>query len=137
MILVHQIDHIAIAVADLEAASRFFVDVLGLAVSPPEEVLEQRTRVAFIQLGEVRIELVQPMGEDSPVGKFIAKRGEGIHHIALRTGDIVSALALMKSKDVPLIDQNPRVGAHGAQIAFVHPKAVSSVLTELCQPATH
>lgn len=134
MSLVKQIDHIAIAVSDIDEASKFFVDALGLEVSAPEEVTEQKTRVAFIQIGEVRIELVEPMSDDSPVAKFIAKRGQGIHHVAYQTGDIVGALDALKAKDIPLIDKEPRVGAHEAKIAFIHPKAVSGVLTELCEP---
>jgi len=134
MSLIKQIDHIAIAVNDIQEASTFFVDVLGLEVSAPQDVPEQKTRVAFVQIGEVRIEFVQPMSDDSPVAKFIAKRGQGIHHVAYETGDIIGALAAMKAKDVPLIDKEPRVGAHDAKIAFVHPKGVSGVLTELCEP---
>lgn len=134
MSLIKQIDHIAIAVNDIDEAAKFFVDVLGLSVSAPQDVPEQKTRVAFVQIGEVRIEFVQPMSDDSPVAKFIAKRGQGIHHVAYETDDIVGALEALKAKDVPLIDKAPRVGAHDAQIAFVHPKGVSGVLTELCQP---
>jgi methylmalonyl-CoA/ethylmalonyl-CoA epimerase len=134
MSLIKQIDHIAIAVNDIHEASKFFVDVLGLEVSAPQDVPEQKTRVAFVQIGEVRIEFVQPMNDDSPVAKFIAKRGQGIHHVAYETGDILSALDALKAKDVPLIDKEPRVGAHEAKIAFVHPKGVSGVLTELCEP---
>ena len=134
MSLVDKIDHIAIAVNSIDEASRFFVDVLGLSVSAPEDVPEQKTRVAFVQLGEVRIEFVQPMSEDSPVAKFITKRGQGIHHIAYHTDDIVAALKAVQEKDVPLIDKEPRVGAHNAKIAFVHPKGVSGVLTELVEP---
>jgi len=133
MSLVKQIDHIAIAVNDIDEASKFFVDVLGLEVSAAQDVPEQKTRVAFVQIGEVRIEFVQPMSDDSPVAKHIAKRGQGIHHIAYETGDIRGALEAMKAKGVPLIDQEPRVGAHDARIAFVHPKGVSGVLTELCE----
>jgi methylmalonyl-CoA/ethylmalonyl-CoA epimerase len=133
MSLVKKIDHIAIAVSDINASSKFFVDVLGLEISPPEDVVEQKTRVAFVQVGEVRIELVQPMSDDSPVAKHIAKRGQGIHHIAYETDDIVGALDALQAKDVPLIDKAPRVGAHDAKIAFVHPKGVSGVLTELCE----
>jgi len=133
MTLVKQIDHIAIAVNDINDASKFFVDVLGFEVSAPQDVPEQKTRVAFVQIGEVRIEFVQPMSDDSPVAKFIAKRGQGIHHVAYETNDIVGALDALKAKDVPLIDKEPRVGAHDAKIAFVHPKGVSGVLTELCE----
>ncbi len=133
MSLTEKIDHIAIAVSDIAEASRFFVDVLGLELSEPEDVPEQKTRVAFIQVGEVRVELVQPMSEDSPVARFIEKRGQGIHHIAYATSDILGALDAMKAKGVPLIDERPRSGAHDAKIAFVHPKGASGVLTELCE----
>ncbi|MFH2011007.1 MAG: methylmalonyl-CoA epimerase [bacterium] len=133
MSLIKKIDHIAVAVNDIDEASQFFVDVLGLEVSAPEDVPAQKTRVAFVRIGEVKIEFVMPMSEDSPVAKFIAKRGQGIHHICYETGDIASALDTLKSKDVPLIDQEPRVGAHEAKIAFVHPKGVSGVLTEILE----
>lgn len=137
MSLVNKINHIAIAVQDIDEAARFFVDVLGLEVSAPEDVPTQKTRVAFVKLGEVKIEFVQPMSEDSPVAKHIAKRGQGIHHICYETGDIEGTLAALKEKDVPLIDTEPRVGAHDARIAFVHPKGVSGVLTEILQPKDH
>lgn len=137
MSLVAKINHIAIAVNDIAVASRFYVDVLGLELSEPEDVPTQKTRVAFLRIGEVKIELVQPMSEDSPVAKHIAKRGEGIHHVCYETTDIVGALAALKAKDVPLIDQEPRVGAHEARIAFVHPKGVSGVLTEILEPRDH
>jgi methylmalonyl-CoA epimerase len=137
MSLVRKISHIAIAVNDIQEASRFFVDVLGLEVSEPEDVAEQKTRAAFVQIGEVRIEFVQPMSDDSPVAKFIAKRGQGIHHIAYETGDIVGTLGALKEKGVPLIDQEPKIGAHNAKIAFVHPKGVSGVLTEILEPGDH
>ncbi len=137
MSLVKKINHIAIAVEHIDAASRFFADVLGLAVSDQEDVPAQKTRVAFVQLGEVRIEFVQPMSEDSPVAKYIAKRGQGIHHICYETDDIEGTLGVLKEKDVPLIDAEPKIGAHNARIAFVHPKGVSGVLTEILEPQDH
>lgn len=137
MSLVKQIDHIAVAVKDIDEAARFFVDVLGLELSAPEEVPSQKTRVAFLRIGEVKIELVQPMSDDSPIAKFLADGKKGIHHIAYRTDDIEGALAALKAKEVALIDKEPRVGAHETRIAFVHPKAVSGVLTELVQPKYH
>jgi len=137
MSLVKKINHIAIAVEDIDAASRFFADVLGLPVSDKEDVPAQKTRVAFVQLGEVRIEFVQPMSEDSPVAKYIAKRGQGIHHICYETDDIEKTLGALKEMDVPLIDAEPKVGAHNARIAFVHPKGVSGVLTEILEPQDH
>ena len=134
--MIRKIDHIAIAVRDIDEASKFFADTLGLSVDGIEEVAEQRTKVAFIQIGEVRIELVQPTEPDSPVGKFIEKRGEGIHHIALGTDGINEDLAGLSDKGVRLIDKEPKTGAHGAKIAFVHPKSSHGVLLELCQRPT-
>ncbi|MCD6499718.1 MAG: methylmalonyl-CoA epimerase [Deltaproteobacteria bacterium] len=133
--MIQQIDHIAIAVSDLDEAAAFFAGQLGLEVGGIETVEEQKTKVAFIQVGQVRIELVQPTEPDSPVGKFIAKRGEGIHHIALRTDGIEQELSGLADKGVRLIDKEPKVGAHDARIAFVHPKSSHGVLLELCQPS--
>lgn len=134
--MITQIDHIAIAVNDIQEASKFFTQVLGLEVSPPEDVVEQKTRVAFIEVGEVRVELVQPMSDDSPVQKFLDKKGQGIHHLALRTDDVEGDLESMTDKGVRLIDKEPKRGAHDSRIAFVHPKSSQGVLLELCQP-TH
>ena len=134
--MIRKIDHIAIAVRDIDEASKFFADTLGLSVDGIEEVAEQKTKVAFIQIGEVRIELVQPTEPDSPVGKFIEKRGEGIHHIALGTDGITQDLAGLSDKGVRLIDKEPKTGAHGAKIAFVHPKSSHGVLLELCERPT-
>lgn len=131
---IRKINHIAVAVEDIDRAASFFVEVLGLPLSDKQDVPEQKTRVAFVQIGEVKIELVQPMTPDSPVGKYLAKRGQGIHHICLETDDIEATLATLSDKDVALIDKTPRVGAHQARIAFVHPKAVSGVLTEILEP---
>lgn len=133
--MITQIDHIAIAVKDMEEASSFFTGVLGLEISPPQDVPEQKTRVAFINIGQVRVELVQPMTPDSPIQKFLDKKGQGIHHLALRTDDIEKELGQMKEKNIRLIDQEPKKGAHDSQIAFVHPKASQGVLLELCQPS--
>ncbi len=134
--MISQIDHIAVAVEDIDEAAVFFSKVLGLEVSGREDVPEQKTRVAFINIGQVRIELVQPMSPDSPVGKFLEKKGQGIHHLALRTDDINGDLESMKALGVPLIDDKPKKGAHGAQIAFIHPKAGHGVLVELCQESS-
>ena len=130
--MIRKIDHVAIAVRDIEEAAEFFRK-LGLEVAGTEVVEEQKTKVAFIHVGEVRIELVQPTEEDSPVGKFLAKKGEGIHHIALGTDDIASDLTRLSDQGVRLIDTQPRTGAHGAKIAFVHPKSAHGVLLELCE----
>jgi methylmalonyl-CoA/ethylmalonyl-CoA epimerase len=130
-----KINHIGIAVNDLEAAIPFYRDQLGMALEGTEVVEDQKVRVAFLQVGESRIELLEPTSDDSPIAKYIAKKGEGIHHIAYEVEDVEKALAEMKEKNVRLIDETPRLGAHHSMIAFLHPKASGGVLTELCQSA--
>ncbi len=127
-----KIDHVGIAVKNLEEAIKVW-EGLGLKVDEIEEVPDQKVRTAIIHIGESRIELLEPTAEDSPIAKFIAKRGEGIHHIALGVDDIEKHLEELKEKGYRLIDEKPRIGAGGAKIAFVHPKAVTGVLLELCQ----
>ena len=127
------IDHIGIAVGELDAALAFFRDALGLELDAPEEVPSQRVRAHFLQAGEAAIELVEPTAEDSPIAKFVANRGPGIHHVALRVDDIVAALATLKAKGVRLIDETPRPGAHHSLVAFIHPASTHGVLVELKQ----
>ncbi|ASJ00150.1 methylmalonyl-CoA epimerase [Thermococcus gorgonarius] len=127
-----KIDHVGIAVKNLEEAIKVW-EGLGLKVDDIEEVPDQKVRTAIIHIGESRIELLEPTAEDSPIAKFIAKRGEGIHHIALGVDNIEEHLKELKEKGYRLIDEKPRIGAGGAKIAFVHPKAVTGVLLELCQ----
>jgi methylmalonyl-CoA/ethylmalonyl-CoA epimerase len=127
------IDHIGIAVGDLNASLAFFRDALGLELDAPEEVPSQRVRAHFLQAGEAAIELVEPTADDSPIAKFVAKRGPGIHHVALRVDDIVAALAELKAKGVRLIDETPRPGAHHSLVAFIHPSSTHGVLVELKQ----
>jgi methylmalonyl-CoA/ethylmalonyl-CoA epimerase len=127
------IDHIGIAVGDLDASVAFFRDALGLELDAPEEVPSQRVRAHFLQAGEAAIELVEPTADDSPIAKFVAKRGPGIHHVALRVDDIVAALAELKAKGVRLIDETPRPGAHHSLVAFIHPASAHGVLVELKQ----
>ncbi|WP_297522729.1 methylmalonyl-CoA epimerase [Thermococcus sp.] len=127
-----KIDHVGIAVRNLEEAVKVW-EGLGLKVDEIEEVPDQKVRTAIIHIGESRIELLEPTAEDSPIAKFIAKRGEGIHHIALGVDNIEEHLKELKDKGYRLIDEKPRIGAGGAKIAFVHPKAVTGVLLELCQ----
>jgi len=130
--MIKRIDHVGIAVKDLEAAMKVW-EGLGLKVEEVEEVPEQKVKTAIIHVGESRIELLEPTAEDSPIAKFIAKRGEGIHHIALGVDDIEEQLERLRENGYRLIDEKPRDGAGGARIAFVHPKAVTGVLLELCQ----
>jgi len=130
--MIKRIDHVGIAVKNLEEAMKVW-EGLGLKVDEVEEVPDQKVRTAIIHVGESRIELLEPTAEDSPIAKFIAKRGEGIHHIALGVDNIEEHLEKLKEEGYRLIDEKPRIGAGGAKIAFVHPKAVTGVLLELCQ----
>lgn len=128
-----KIDHLGIAVEDLQAAVRLFQDVLGLEFAGEETVAEQRVKTTFFPIGESSLELLEPTDPDSPIAKFLAKRGPGIHHIALGVEDVAQAIEELKAKGVRLIDETPRLGAHGAKIAFVHPKSTPGLLIELCQ----
>lgn len=132
--MTEKINHIGIAVKNLEASIPLYRDQLGMEFEGTEEVAEQKVRVAFLKIGESRIELLEPTAADSPVAKFLEKNGEGIHHMAYEVTDIEAALAELKQKEVRLIDEKPRNGAHGSLIAFLHPKATGGVLTEICQP---
>jgi len=131
--VIKKIAHLGIAVKDLEAAKSFYLDVLGLDCTGEEEVPSQKVRTAFIPVGEVNIELLESTDPEGPIAKAIEKRGEGIHHVAFEVEDIHAALAALKAKGVRLIDEEPREGAHGAKIAFIHPKASMGVLVELCE----
>jgi len=128
------INHVGIAVKSLEASIPFYRDVLGMAFEGTEEVAEQKVRVAFLGVGESRIELLEPTSADSPVAKFLEKNGEGVHHLAYQVDDIGKTLENLKATGIRLIDEQPRQGAHHSLIAFLHPKATGGVLTELCQP---
>lgn len=128
-----KINHVGIAVKSLEASIPFYRDQLSMAFAGIEEVAEQKVRVAMLQVGESKIELLEPMSDDSPVAKFIEKNGPGVHHLAYEVSDIESAIARLMAEGARMIDEKPRKGAHGARIAFVHPKSSNGVLTELCQ----
>jgi methylmalonyl-CoA/ethylmalonyl-CoA epimerase len=128
-----KINHIGIAVHSIEESLPFYRDVLCMKSEGTEEVPEQKVRVAFLGVGESRIELLEPTAADSPVAKFLEKNGPGIHHLAYEVADLGKALAALKEQGVRLIDASPRLGAHGMSIAFLHPKASGGVLTELCQ----
>ena len=129
-----RIDHVGIAVQSIADASRFYIDALGLEPLPPEVVADQKVRIVSFQVGEVRVELLEPTGDDSPIARFLAKHGPGLHHVAYRVEDLPATLAELKSAGVRLIDETPRDGAHGMKIAFAHPKSTGGVLTEFCQP---
>jgi methylmalonyl-CoA/ethylmalonyl-CoA epimerase len=129
---IKRIEHIGIAVVNLEEAIRFYEGVLGLTCYGIEEVKDQRVRTAFFKAGETKIELLESTDPEGPIGKFIEKRGEGIHHIAYAVDNASEALKEAEGKGVKLIDQESRKGAEGLQIGFLHPKSTYGVLTELC-----
>ena len=128
-----KIDHIGIAVKSLAEAVKVYEQAVGLTLAGYDEVEEQGVRVAMLDIGESRIELVEPTRPDSPIEKFMAKRGEGIHHIAVRVDNIEDALARLKAAGVRLIDESPRRGAHNTRTAFVHPASTHGVLMELVE----
>ena len=128
-----KIDHIGIAVESMDNGRNFWSDILGLSFEGDETVAEQKVKTAFFPVGESEVELLESTAPDGPIAKFIEKKGEGIQHIAFRVENIESALAELKAKGVRLIDETPRKGAGGAKIAFLHPKATSGVLVELCE----
>ncbi|MDU0457102.1 MAG: methylmalonyl-CoA epimerase [Geobacteraceae bacterium] len=128
-----KINHIGIAVKSLEESLPFYRDNLGMSFAGIEVVEEQKVRVAMLQIGESKIELLEPIAEDSPVARFIEKNGQGIHHVAYEVEDVEVAIAKLVEEGVRMIDQKPRCGAHDTRIAFLHPKSSGGVLTELCQ----
>jgi methylmalonyl-CoA/ethylmalonyl-CoA epimerase len=128
-----KIDHLGIAVNTIDEGKNFWTDVLGLAVTDTDTVEAQKTTTAFLPVGESEVELLESTSEDGPVAKFIEKKGQGIQHIAFAVENIEEALQELKDKGVQLIDKEPRIGAGGAKIAFLHPKATNGVLVELCQ----
>src|SRR5262245_62842337 len=127
------LDHIGIAVASLEEALKFYRDALGLEVDAPEDVASQKVRAHFIPAGEGALELLEATAEDSPIAKYISRRGPGLHHITLRVDDIRAAMAELKARGVRLIDESPKPGAHGSLVAFIHPASAHGVLVELKQ----
>jgi methylmalonyl-CoA/ethylmalonyl-CoA epimerase len=128
-----KIDHIGIATRELKEAAALWRDALGLEVDSTEEVAEQGVRIAMLPIGETHIELLEPLTPESPIGKFLNKRGPGIHHIAIRVDDISAALKHLKEKGTRLIDETPRIGAGGCLVAFIHPSSTNGVLLELVQ----
>jgi methylmalonyl-CoA epimerase len=131
--MIKKINHIGVAVKDLNEAIKFYEENLGLEIEGTEEVKEQKVKIAFIPVGESRIELLQSTDPDGPVARFIEKRGEGIHHIALEIDHIEETLQKLKERGVQLIDEKPRIGAHKMKIAFLHPRSTKGVLLELCE----
>ncbi|MCC5929881.1 MAG: methylmalonyl-CoA epimerase [Cyclobacteriaceae bacterium] len=127
------IEHLGIAVANLEESIKYYENVLGLSCYKIEEVADQKVKTAFFKIGDTKIELLESTSPDGPIGKFIEKKGEGIHHIAFAVENLEEALSDVKEKGVQLIDETPRKGAEGLHIAFLHPKSTKGVLTEFCE----
>ena len=132
-----RIDHIGVAVEDLDTAIALYEQTFGMALVHRETVTEQGVEAVLLDVGENHVELLSPLGPDTPVGKFLAKKGPGLHHVAYQVTDISSALERLKADGVRLIDETPRTGIRGSKVAFLHPAASGSVLTEIVQPAHH
>jgi methylmalonyl-CoA/ethylmalonyl-CoA epimerase len=130
-----RIDHIGVAVEQIEPALELYRDKLELAVAHREVVAEQGVEALLLDVGENHVELLAPLSSDTPVGKFLAKRGPGLHHVAYQVDDIDSVLAELRERGVPLIDEQPRTGIRRSRVAFLHPRGTGGVLTEIVQPA--
>ena len=136
--MLKKINHIAIAVSNIEESAKFYQNVLGLSLSDVEVVPAQKTRAGFFRIGEMNIELVQPSETDSPLVKFLETKGQGIHHICFEVDDVEAEVSTFLEKGATMVDQKPRPGAHQTKVAFVHPKSSSGVLIELCElPKNH
>jgi methylmalonyl-CoA/ethylmalonyl-CoA epimerase len=130
-----RIDHVGLAVKDLDAAIALYQDSLGMPLAHRETVTDQGVEAALLDVGEGHIELLRPLGEDTPVGKFVAKKGTGMHHVAYAVEDIDATLAQIKEAGLDLIDSEPRVGIRDSRVAFLHPRSTGGVLTEIVEPA--
>jgi methylmalonyl-CoA/ethylmalonyl-CoA epimerase len=130
-----RIDHIGVAVDDLDAAIALHEATYGMAVAHRETVTEQGVEAVLLDVGENHVELLRPLAGDTPVGRFLARRGPGLHHVAYQVTDIDAVLARLRGAGVRLIDEQPRTGIRGSRVAFLHPAASGSVLTELVEPA--
>ena len=131
--MLERITHLGIAVRSLDEAIPFYRDTLGLALEAIEEVPSYRVRVAFLQIGESRIELLEPTSGEGMIAEFLASHGPGVHHVAYEVKDLEAAIRTCEARGVKMLDRAPRPGAHGARVAFIHPESAQSVLTELCQ----
>jgi methylmalonyl-CoA/ethylmalonyl-CoA epimerase len=130
------IDHIGVAVADLDAAIELYGDTFEMPLQHRETVAEQGVEAALVGVGDSHVELLSPLGDETPVGKFLAKRGPGLHHTAYRCADVAGVLELCRSRGLRLIDEQPRRGIRDSRVAFLHPTSTGGVLTELVQPAS-
>lgn len=133
MIWMNKVDHIGIAVNSIDKSIQYYIDTLGLKLLAIEEVTNQKVRVAFIDAGNIKLELLEPLGEEGPIANFLKKRGEGVHHIAFGVSDIRTRMAELEEKGVQLLSDEPKQGAGGAEVAFLHPKSSFGVLYELCE----
>ncbi len=131
--MIKKIDHIGIAVSSIENSLPFYTNILNLQLEGIEEVESENVKVAFINIGESKLELLEPLSPESPISKFIEKRGEGIHHVALGVSSIEARIQDMKENGIRMLADEPKLGAGGAKIAFMHPKSTGSVLYELCE----
>jgi methylmalonyl-CoA/ethylmalonyl-CoA epimerase len=129
------IDHIGVAVDDMDAALALYQDALGMPLVHRETVTEQGVDAALLDVGEGHVELLSPLGPDTPVGKFLERKGPGLHHVAYRVADVEAALASLSAAGLRLIDERPRTGIRGSRVAFLHPASTGGVLTEIVQPA--
>jgi methylmalonyl-CoA/ethylmalonyl-CoA epimerase len=131
----NRIDHVGVAVTDLDAAIALHEQTYGMALVHRETVTEQGVEAVLLDVGENHVELLRPLDEDTPVGKFLAKKGPGLHHVAYQVTDVEATLAALRDAGVKLIDESPRVGIRNSRVAFLHPSASGGVLTEIVQPA--
>jgi methylmalonyl-CoA/ethylmalonyl-CoA epimerase len=132
-----RLDHIGVAVVDLDAAVALYERDLAITLVHRETIADQGVEVVLLDVGENHVELLAPLAEDTPVGRFLAKRGPGIHHVAYQTSDIVAELARLKAAGIGLIDEQPRTGVRSSLVAFLRPASTGGVLTEIIQPARH
>jgi len=130
-----RIDHIGVAVQDVEQSLALYRDSFQMDVAHREVVSDQGVEAVLLDVGESHVELLAPLGEDTPVGRFLARQGPGLHHVAYQVGDIDAVLAQVKQAGLPVIDEQPRVGIRGSRVAFLHPKGTGGVLTEIVEPA--
>ena len=131
-----RIDHIGLAVADLESAIELHTQTYGMPLVHRETIAEQGVEAVLLDVGENHVELLRPLADDTPVGRFLEKRGPGLHHVAYQVTDVEATLAQLRDQGVRLIDETPRTGIRGSRVAFLHPSASGGVLTELVEPAT-
>lgn len=130
---VTQVEHIGIAVENLDEAIRYYESVLGLSCYAVEEVADQKVKTAFFKIGDIKVELLEPTSPESTIAKFLEKKGPGLHHVAFAVDGLKETLTELSENDIKLIDKEPRKGAEGLNIAFLHPKSTFGVLTELCE----